>query len=474
MGDVRVRPTEIDGLLIVDLDVHDDERGWFKENWQRASMTALGLPDFTPVQQNLSHNHGAGVTRGFHAEPWDKLVSVATGRVFGAWVDLRDGPGFGRLVTVEIGPGTAVFVPRGVGNAYQAIEPGTTYSYLVNEHWSATSRDRYTFVNVADPTIACPWPIPLAGAILSDADRRHPLLSEVTPVCRSARTLVVGGTGQLGQALRATIPEAEFLTRIDLDITSDESVAAFDFDHVGVIINAAAWTAVDTAETPLGRIGCWQTNVDGTRRLVEVSRACRATLVQVSSDYVFDGTQEVHDEDEPFSPLSVYGASKAAGDALAATWERHYIVRTSWLIGDGPNFVRTMTGLARKGADPLVVNDQFGRLTFADTLAEAIQHLIHVRAEFGTYNVTNTGPPQSWFDIATEVFTTLGAQGTVHPIATATYNRGRMYAPRPKHSTLNLTKLTSTGYSPEDVRRRLYTYVAARRQGTPPAGTLSG
>ena len=131
----EVQATEIPGLLIVRLDLHTDDRGWFKENWQRAKMTALGLPDFGPVQNNVSFNGSVGVTRGIHAEPWDKFVSVTTGRVFGAWVDLRDGPTFGVVVTQEITPEIAVFVPRGVGNAYQVLADQTAYSYLVNAHW---------------------------------------------------------------------------------------------------------------------------------------------------------------------------------------------------------------------------------------------------------------------------------------------------------------------------------------------------
>ncbi|MGB4891097.1 MAG: dTDP-4-dehydrorhamnose 3,5-epimerase family protein, partial [Propionicimonas sp.] len=88
MSDLALHPTAIDGLLVLDLPLHGDARGWFKENWQREKMTALGLPDFGPVQNNMSFNSDAGVTRGFHAEPWDKLVSLAAGRIFGAWVDL--------------------------------------------------------------------------------------------------------------------------------------------------------------------------------------------------------------------------------------------------------------------------------------------------------------------------------------------------------------------------------------------------
>ena len=100
---LKVLSTPIEGLLVVELEVHGDNRGWFKENWQRAKMVELGVPDFGPVQNNMSFNHTAGATRGIHAEPWDKFVSVARGRIFGAWVDLRSGPGFG--TTFHVGDG---------------------------------------------------------------------------------------------------------------------------------------------------------------------------------------------------------------------------------------------------------------------------------------------------------------------------------------------------------------------------------
>ena len=96
--DLRVEETNVPGLLVFDLPVHGDNRGWFKENWQRAKMTELGLPDFGPVQNNISFNAKKGVTRGIHAEPWDKYISIAAGSVFGAWVDLRPGDSFGRCI----------------------------------------------------------------------------------------------------------------------------------------------------------------------------------------------------------------------------------------------------------------------------------------------------------------------------------------------------------------------------------------
>ena len=157
------------------------------------------------MQNNVSFNAAAGVTRGVHAEPWDKLVSVATGRIFGAWVDLRPGESFGTVVTHELGPDTAVFVPRGVGNAFQTLEPGTAYSYLVNDHWSLAAKDSYTFVNLADETLAIDWPIPLDRAELSDADREHPRLADAVPM-RPEPMLIIGAGGQLGRALARALP----------------------------------------------------------------------------------------------------------------------------------------------------------------------------------------------------------------------------------------------------------------------------
>ncbi len=177
---LAARPTTIPGMTLFDIPVHGDNRGWFKENWQREKMHALGLPDFGPVQNNISFNRNAGTTRGIHAEPWDKFISVATGSVFGAWVDLREGDGFGAIFTAVIDPTTAIFVPRGVGNAFQTIEPDTAYTYLVNNHWSPEAE--YTFLNLADETVAIPWPIALDSADVSDKDRQHPRLADVTPV----------------------------------------------------------------------------------------------------------------------------------------------------------------------------------------------------------------------------------------------------------------------------------------------------
>jgi len=143
-------------------------------------MESLGLPKFEVVQNNFSFNAEAGVTRGLHAEPWEKYISVANGKVFGAWVDLRKGDGFGKVLTLEITPDKAVFVPRGVANAYQTLEPNVTYTYLVNEHWSPDAK--YASLNLFDPKLDIKWPISTDKAIISDKDSANPMLADVQPM----------------------------------------------------------------------------------------------------------------------------------------------------------------------------------------------------------------------------------------------------------------------------------------------------
>jgi dTDP-4-dehydrorhamnose 3,5-epimerase len=180
MSDLAVDKTGIDGLFKVTLDVHGDARGWFKESYQQAKLEALGLPHLDVVQNNVSYNEQAGVVRGIHAEPWEKYISPAHGRVFAAIVDLREGDGFGRLETFELSVGSAIFVPRGCGNSYLALEQHTVYSYLVNEHWRPGIT--YPAVDLFDETLAIDWPMPREQMVVSDKDLRNPKLNDVEPV----------------------------------------------------------------------------------------------------------------------------------------------------------------------------------------------------------------------------------------------------------------------------------------------------
>ena len=169
-------------------------------------MTALGLPDFGPVQQNVSYNGARGVTRGVHAEPWDKFVSVATGRAYGAWVDLREGPSFGTTYTHELEPGH-----RGLRAAWRRQRlpdaRGRHGVHLPGQRRTGVPTPATPTVNLADPTLAIDWPIPLddPSVELSQKDRDSPALADVTPMA-AAPVLVVGGSGQVGHGAAPGVP----------------------------------------------------------------------------------------------------------------------------------------------------------------------------------------------------------------------------------------------------------------------------
>lgn len=214
----------------------------------------------------------------------------------------------------------------------------------------------------------------------------------------------------------------------------------------------------------------WKANAQGPALLARVCAEHNITLVHVSSDYVFDGTAELHDEEEAFAPLGVYGQSKAAGDIAVANCPRHYILRSSWVIGEGHNFVKTMMMLSNRVADPgdglnevTVVDDQYGRLTFTSDMADAIFHLLDSGAGYGTYDLTGSGRVESWAGIAKAVFDLTNGNGDrVRPISTEEYFRNAKdpVSPRPTHSALDLGKIEATGYSAPDWEELLKAYVA--------------
>jgi dTDP-4-dehydrorhamnose 3,5-epimerase len=145
-----------------------------------------------------------------------------------------------------------------------------------------------------------------------------------------------------------------------------------------------------------------------------------------------------------------------------STAPRHYILRTSWVIGDGKNFVRTMASLAERGIDPKVVDDQRGRLTFASEIARAVVHLLDTNAPYGTYNVSGAGDARTWKDIASDIFAITGAdRSRVSGVSTAEYfaNAPGPVAPRPLNSVLDLSKLEATGFVPRDAGEQLEEYL---------------
>ncbi len=276
-----------------------------------------------------------------------------------------------------------------------------------------------------------------------------------------SRFLIIGAYGQLGKALQAQYPQAVAVDRDSFDMTDWDMVSTYDWSKVDVILNAAAYTNVDGAETPEGRAAAWKINATGPGYLSKIAAMHDLLLIHISSEYVFDGTQSPHREDEALTPLGVYAQSKAAGDVAVGTAPKHYILRTSWLIGDGPNFVRTMKGLAEKNVSPKVVNDQTGRLTFTETLVEALDYLLQSKEDYGVYNVSNEGKVSSWAEVAQKVYELSGHDPkNVSGTSTAEYFADKPdAASRPLNSELDLAKIKSAGFAPGDWQEALEKYM---------------
>ncbi|SPE15533.1 putative dTDP-4-dehydrorhamnose 3,5-epimerase [Leuconostoc mesenteroides] len=178
----------IPGMIEFDIPVHGDNRGWFKENFQKEKMLPLGFPESFFKENKLQNNVSLsrkGVLRGLHAEPWDKYISVAdNGRVLGSWVDLREGASFGHVYQTVIDASKGIYVPRGVANGFQVLSDTVSYSYLVNDYWALDLKPKYAFVNYADPALGIEWD-DVENAEVSEADKNHPLLKDVVPLTKA-------------------------------------------------------------------------------------------------------------------------------------------------------------------------------------------------------------------------------------------------------------------------------------------------
>jgi dTDP-4-dehydrorhamnose reductase len=278
-----------------------------------------------------------------------------------------------------------------------------------------------------------------------------------------SRWLVTGAAGMLGRdltdLLQARGEEFTPLGRADLDITDPAAVAtAVSLVKPDVVVNCAAWTAVDAAEEHEEE--ALAINGHGAVNLAAACASVGALLVQPSTDYVFDGHASApYAEDAPTAPAGAYGRTKLAGEQAvrAALPDASYIVRTAWLYGaHGKNFVTTMLRLARNGTAPGVVADQHGQPTWTADVAAQIYALIDNSAPTGTYHATSSGQT-TWFGFAEEVFTLYRGQGqkqdddperprlTPRPITTADYPTP---AQRPAYSVLGHDAWHAAGIAP--------------------------
>jgi dTDP-4-dehydrorhamnose reductase len=250
-----------------------------------------------------------------------------------------------------------------------------------------------------------------------------------------SRWLVVGAKGMLGQDLLAALGDSEVtaLDQPEIDIRDPYACRVAVADH-DFVVNVAAWTAVDEAETHEAE--AFAVNAVGAANLARACSVAGARMLQVSTDYVFAGDASTpYSEDAPLSPQSAYGRTKAAGEwAVQAYCPQSWIVRTAWLYGaHGPNFVKTMARLAAEKDTLSVVDDQIGQPTWTVDLAAAIMRLIEAKAPFGTYHGTSAGST-TWFGFTQAIFAELGLDPSrVKPTTTDAFPRP---APRPAYSVL--------------------------------------
>lgn len=276
------------------------------------------------------------------------------------------------------------------------------------------------------------------------------------------RYLVTGAAGMLGQDLQRALSgrEVTALSRADLDITDRAAVSDAVAGH-DVVINAAAWTGVDDAESHEDAAAA--VNAYGPEVLATAVAATGARLVQVSTDYVFDGTgTHPYAEDEPTRPLGAYGRTKAAGEAavLSIAPETSYVVRTAWLYGaGGPNFAKTMVRLAASHDTVSVVTDQVGQPTWTADLADQVVAMLDADAPAGIYHGTNGGRG-SWFDFTRAIFAEVGLDPErVLPTDSSAFVRP---APRPAFSVLGHDGWRRAGLAPmRDWRDALHAAAAA-------------
>ncbi|MCX7969964.1 MAG: dTDP-4-dehydrorhamnose reductase [Negativicutes bacterium] len=274
--------------------------------------------------------------------------------------------------------------------------------------------------------------------------------------------LVFGGNGQLGRALTGVWQGrgAEFraLTRAEADISDREAVRQVLAKwRPKVVVNAAAYTRVDQAETDVD--DAWRVNALGAQNVALACQEHGVDLVHISTDYVFAGNNigRGYSEEDQTGPASVYGRSKLAGERLVAHGcRRSIIIRTAWLYGDGPNFVRSIVRLARRQSQLTVVDDQWGCPTSAADLAGAVDRLSGLGA-YGLYHFVNDGQV-SWYGFARAIVAAMGLPAEVRPISSDELLRP---APRPAWSVLDtrLYRMVS-GCRPRPWRVALDEYIA--------------
>jgi dTDP-4-dehydrorhamnose reductase/dTDP-4-dehydrorhamnose 3,5-epimerase len=443
---MKIIKTEIDDVLILEPRVFGDHRGWFTETYSKTKFQELGI-DIEFVQDNHSMSAQKGTLRGLHFQTnpkaQTKLVRCTKGKILDVAVDLRKGSStYKQWVGVELSEENKkqLLIPKGFAHGFLTLTDDVEVQYKVDEYY-APECDRS--IRFDDSEIGVDWGT--EDPILSEKDLNAPLLKD-SDVDFSLKFMITGVNGQLGHDVMIKLKTLNFdviaPSLEEFDLTNRSQVKNYIMsEKPDVIIHCAAYTAVDKAEEEKDL--CYLVNVEGTRAVAEAAKEIRATVVYVSTDYVFDGLgQEPHSEDKEPNPINHYGYTKDQGEKIVRELiDKNFVVRTSWVYGlNGNNFVRTMLKLAESRNEINVVSDQIGAPTYTKDLAEFIVNLIQTK-KYGTYHGVNEGYC-SWHEFAESIFIKSGINMRVNPIATKDYPTR---AKRPSNSRLSKEKTTKAG-----------------------------
>lgn len=444
--------TKLKDCYILEPDRFGDKRGYYspffidKENYVDMQGIVQGARSFS----------SKGIVRGLHFQEdplaQAKLVECLSGAVLDVAVDLRkDSPTYGEWISVHLTPenGRQLFIPRGFAHGFVSLKDNTLFQYLVDSDY-APSHENGILWN--DPEIGIDWEFSkydITNPILSEKDQVRTGLKDTDINFYShKRYLVTGVNGQLGHDIvkelnSRGIYDILALSSKDMDITDERLVkkiiSEYKPEH---IIHCAAWTKVDLAETEKDK--CYDVNVTGTKNIVEAARNIDAKLTFISTDYVFDGQKETtYETTDKTNPLNVYGQTKALAEEIVRSYEKHFIVRTSWVFGvNGNNFVKTMLELGKTRDSINVVCDQIGSPTYTKDLASLLVDMTHTE-KYGTYHANNEGYT-TWAEFAEYIFNTAGMDVIVNPIPTSEYPKP---ATRPTNSCLSKSCLIENDFN---------------------------
>jgi dTDP-4-dehydrorhamnose reductase/dTDP-4-dehydrorhamnose 3,5-epimerase len=439
---MKITDTGIDGLFVLEPKVIGDARGWFCETFRADELEQKVGHKIDFVQDNHSFSAAKGILRGIHFQnfPYSqtKLVRCTRGSVLDVAVDLRPASRtYKKWFSVELSAENKrqLFIPRGFGHGFLTLTENVEIQYKADDFYNNRA-DRS--IKFDDPAFKIKWGV--ETPIMSEKDKTAPLLKS-GDVNFGARVLVTGAAGPLGfdmvKLLKDKGIECVGADRNDFDITDAKAVEKFFKKYKPTaVIHCAAYTAVDKAEDE--REICHAVNVVGTKNVAAAAAKQGASVVYISSDYVYgaEGERPQVETDET-RPLNYYAETKLQGEkCVKDATNRHFILRTSWVFGkNGANFVKTMLRLAIERTEVSVVDDQIGSPTYTPDLAKFILGLVFTE-NFGVYNISNEGFT-SWADFAIEIFKQAGLKTKVNKIKTSDY---KTKARRQGNSRLDKTK----------------------------------